>query len=163
MLKITSIAGNIFQNNKFKSLKDGNFERLKVSRIELEKNRIRRETNTGTDVGLILDPGTTLQNGDVLVEGQKTIVVEQLPEKVIALRIKKEVNPTELLVLIGHIIGNRHRPFSIKNGVIFFPIQADSELEVFQRLFSEIISEIELSIENQVFRPHSGANVHEHG
>ena len=164
MLTITSVSGNIFHDKGFESLKTGNFERLKVSRSELEKNRLRRNTDNGTDVGLALVSGEILHHGDVLSNNGKVIVVEQLPEKIISIRLKhKTTDLVDLLVLIGHIIGNRHRPISIKNDVISFPIQADSELEVFEKLFSDIIKDIELSIEEAVFSPHTGADVHDHG
>lgn len=162
MLKITSIAGNIFHDKKFGSLRDGDFERLKISRAELEKNRIRRETDRGTDVGLLLESGAMLHDGDVLDSDGKMIVVEQMPEKVIAVRPKNDKNSAELPVLLGHIIGNRHRPISIEGNVIFFPIQSDSELDVFERLFADVINEIELSVEEKIFRAHTGANVHDH-
>lgn len=162
MLKITSIAGNIFHDKKFDSLKDGDFECLKISRTELEKNRIRRETDKGTDVGLLLESGTILHNGDVLDSDGRMIVVEQMPEKVIAVRLKNDKNSAELPVLVGHIIGNMHRPISIEDNIIFFPIQSDSELDVFEKLFADMIDEIELSMEEKIFRAHTGANVHDH-
>lgn len=158
LLTITSVSGNVFEPNGFK-LKDQKIERLKISRQELEKTRMRKKTDNGTDVGLVLESGS-LRNGDILTDGDRIIVVEQLPEKVIAVKLKE--NSTDLLILIGHIIGNRHRPISIENGIVYFPIQARSELEVFDRLFSEIRDKIELSIEEKIFRPHSGADVHDH-
>ena len=164
MLTVTSIAGNIFHDKGFESLKSEDLERLKVSRSEIEKSRLRRQTDRGTDVGLDLVSGKILHHGDVITNNEKFILVEQLPEKVISVRLKnKTLAPIDLFVLIGHIIGNRHRPISIKNDVISFPIQADSELEVFQKLFADIIDDIELSIEAMIFIPHTGADVHEHG
>ena len=65
-------------------------------------------------------------------------------------------------LLIGHIIGNRHRPISIKNESISFPIHDDSEMELFERLFHEVIDKIDLSIEEQRFIPHVSMDVHEH-
>ena len=136
MLAVTSISGNIFHDKMYGSLETGTFERLKVSRYDLEKSRIRRQTDKGTDVGLDLASGEILHHGDILSNDDKIIVIEQLPEKVISVRLKnKNMSRVDLLVLIGHIIGNRHRPISIKNDVISFPIQADSELEVFQNYF----------------------------
>ena len=164
MLTVTSIAGNIFHDKGFESLKSEDLEHLKVSRSEIEKSRLRRQTDRGTDVGLDLVSGKILRHGDVITNNEKFILVEQLPEKVISVRLKnKTLAPIDLFVLIGHIIGNRHRPISIKNDVVFFPIQADSELEVFQKLFADIIDDIELSIEEMIFIPHTGADVHEHG
>ena len=93
------------------------------------------------------------------------IVVEQLPEKVISISIKKNHSHdmVELLVLIGHIIGNRHRAISIENGVISFPIQADSEVDLFKKLFHHIVDSIDLSVQEKIFRPHDEMDVHEHG
>jgi len=161
VLEVNSPVGNIFLDEGFNDLKNGNFERLKISRMELEKRILRRMTDRGTDVGLKLDPGVKLRNGDVFKNEEKRIVIEQLPEKVISVRIKTK-NMSYVMGLIGHIIGNRHRPISIQKDEISFPIQADSEKEVFTKLFQSIINHIEMTVKEQVFYPSSGADVHEH-
>ena len=66
------------------------------------------------------------------------------------------------MILLGHIIGNRHRPIFIQDDEVSFPIQADSEKDVFAKLFSSIINHIEITVKEQVFHPHLGANIHEH-
>lgn len=154
-------VGNIFLDKGFDDLKTGNFERLKLSRVELEKRILRRKGDRGTDVGLNLDPGVKLRHGDVINNGNMKIVIEQLPEKVISIRLKNK-NRVDVMVLLGHIIGNRHRPISIQRDEISFPIQADSEKEVFTKLFQSIISHIEMRVEEQIFLPSTGADVHEH-
>jgi len=161
VLEVNSPVGNIFLDEEFDDLKSGNFEKLKISRMELEKRILRRKTDRGTDVGLNLEPGVKLRHGDVIKNGDMRIVVEQLPEKIITVRLKDK-KMTDVMVLLGHIIGNRHRPISIKSDEISFPIQADSEREVFTKLFQEIINHIEMTVEERIFYPHSGADVHEH-
>jgi len=161
VLKVNSPIGNIFLDEGFDDLKDGNFERLKISRMELEKRILRRKADRGTDVGFNLDPGVKLRHGDVIKNGDMKIIIEQLPEKVISVRLKTK-NITDVMVLLGHIIGNRHRPISIQRDEISFPIQADSEKEVFTKLFQSIIDHIEMTVEERIFSPHSGADVHEH-
>ncbi|MCE2506127.1 MAG: Urease accessory protein [Nitrosopumilaceae archaeon] len=161
MLEVNVPIGNIFLDEGFDNLKDGNFERLKISRIELDKKILRRKTDRGTDIGLNLNSGIKLRNGDVLVNGKNPIVIEQLSEKVIRVRLKTS-NNKKVMILLGHIIGNRHRPISIQGEEIIFPIQADSEKEVFEKLFHSIINYIELTVEERIFSPHSGADVHEH-
>jgi len=161
MLEISSTIGNIFLDEEFNDLKSENFEKLQISRIELEKRILRRKTDHGTDVGLRLDPGVKLHNGDVIKNGDTIIVVEQLPEKVISVKLKTEHN-IDVMVLLGHIIGNQHRPISIQKEEILFPIQADSEMEVFTKLFQNIINHVEMNIEERIFSPKSGADVHEH-
>ena len=75
MLEVNSPIGNIFLDEGFDDLKDGNFERLKISRMELEKRILRRKTDRGTDVGLNLDSGVKLRHGDVFKNEDKKIVI----------------------------------------------------------------------------------------
>ncbi len=161
MLEVNSPIGNIFHDKEFDNLKNENFERLKISRSELEKRILRRKTDRGPDIGLNLDPGVNLHEGDVIKNGDTKIIVEQLPEKIITVRLKNK-EMTDVMVLLGHIIGNRHRPISIQGDEISFPIQADSEKEVFTKLFQSIINHIDLTVEEQIFSPQLGADVHEH-
>ena len=161
MLEVNSPIGNIFLDEEFDELKSGNFEKLKISRMELERRILRRNTDRGTDVGLNLEPGVKLRHGDVIKNGDMKIIVEQLPEKIITVRLKNK-KMTDVMVLLGHIIGNRHRPISIKGDEVSFPIQADSEKDVFTKLFQNIINHIEITIEEKIFFPHSGADIHEH-
>jgi len=157
MINISSIIGNIFKDVNIQKF---DFEKMKISRMELEKRMLRRRTDKGTDVGITLDTGVHLHNGDVIGNDETKILIEQTPEKVISIKLIK--NNQNLAALLGHIIGNRHRPIGFENERILFPIQADSELEVFERLFKEIIGDIELKVEERIFSPHSSADVHEH-
>ena len=157
MININSILGNIFKET---DLEKNNFEKLKISRIDLEKRILRKKTDLGTDIGINLDSGIKLQNGDIIGNDAVKIIIEQIPEKVISVTLKE--NNENIAILLGHIIGNRHRPIAIKDKIILFPIQEDSELEIFQRLFKEIINHIELKIVKEVFLPHTSADVHEH-
>jgi len=157
MININSILGNISKKTSLESI---NFEKLTISRIDLEKRILRKKTDLGTDIGINLDSGIKLQHGDIIGNNETKIIVEQIPEKVISVKLKE--NNENIAILLGHIIGNRHRPIAIKNKMILFPIQEDSELEIFQRLFKEIIDHIELKIEEEIFLPHTSADVHEH-
>jgi urease accessory protein len=157
MININSILGNISQETRLEST---NFEKLIISRIDLEKRILRKNTDLGTDIGINLDSGIKLQHGDIIGNNETKIIVEQIPEKVISVKLKE--NNENIAILLGHIIGNRHRPISIEDKMILFPIQEDSELEIFQRLFKEIIDHVELKIEEKIFLPHTSADVHEH-
>lgn len=161
--------GNVFHDKqlkeKFEKLrKTENCELIKFSRAELDKTRIRRNTDKGTDVGVVIDSTKRLHNGDILLSNpEKFIIVEQMPEKVISIKTKRPNENPELLVTLGHIIGNRHRPIQIdKNGRIIFPILAESELEVFKKLFSKVIDQIDIKVEELIFEPRNGTDVHEH-
>ena len=165
MLIVNTVLGNIYMDDQLvKKIEDskeqGKFRRLLLSRIEMEKTRLRKKTDDGFDIGFVLEPGTKLQDGDVISESDETILIEQLPEKTLVVKFKE--NRKDLFLLVGHIIGNRHRPISIKNETISFPIHDDSEMELFERLFHEVIHEIDLSIDEQCFIPHTSMDVHEH-
>ena len=160
MLSSVSIVGNIFTENGSQIIKEKVFEKLQISRYDLEKNRLRRTTDKGTDISIVLERGSKLQHGDILNHGESFIVIYQTPEKVITVKIKED--SFELLVLLGHIIGNRHRPISLENRSVTFPIQAESELEIFERLFAPIIEKIEMSVEEKIYIPDQRMNVHEH-
>ena len=169
MLTVTSIVGNIFHDKSLRKKSKhftGNYEKLIISRLETERGRLRRKTDKGTDIGLVLKSGTKLQHGDILLSTkEKFIIVEQLPEKVISIRIKKKEpkNLLKLCIMIGHIIGNRHRPIAIdEKGTISFPIQADSEVDVFRRLLHNTVDYMELTVEERIFQPEQGMDVHEH-
>jgi len=157
VLNINSILGNIFKDT---SIEYASFEKLMISRIDLEKRILRKKTNLGTDVGINLNSSTKLQHGDIIGNHETKIIVEQMPEKIISVKLKE--NDEKIAILLGHIIGNRHRPIAIKDKMILFPIQEDSELDIFERLLKEIIDHIELKIEEEIFLPHTSADVHEH-
>ena len=165
MLIVNTVLGNIYKDDQLaKKIEDskeqGKFRRLLLSRIEMEKSRFRKKTDDGFDIGFVLEPGTKLQHGDVISESDESILIEQLPEKILTVKFKQ--NDKNLFLLVGHIIGNRHRPISIRNETISFPIHDNSEMELFERLFHEVIHEIDLSIDEQRFIPHTSMDVHEH-
>jgi urease accessory protein len=165
VLSVTSAAGNIYSDKrlseKYRRMEAaGACERLLVSRMEMERLRLRRRTDRGTDIGLVLEPGSRLYNGDVLVlTKDRLVIVEQLPEKVISISIGKSGNATGLAALVGHAIGNRHRPIAVNGSTISFPIQADSEVALFQKLLPR---GIKLKLEERVFQPTGEFHSHEH-
>jgi urease accessory protein len=164
VLAIASVAGNIFSDRrlakKYRRAKAaGKCERLAISRMEMERLRLRRRTDRGTDVGLVLEPGGRLNHGDVLAAKEKFILVEQLPEKVVSVNMKKSgvEKMVGLAALAGHAIGNRHRPIAVDHGTISFPIQAESEIDTFRKLLP---AGARLKVKEQVFLP--AGEVHSH-
>ena len=168
LLVADSVLGNSYHGKHLKEkitfAKENNtLRRLFLSRTQMEKSRLRTETEDGLEIGLSLEPGQVLQNGDVLEINSHLIVIHQLPEKIIRVMIHENEWSPNLLVQLGHIIGNRHRPLSITSeGCIMFPIHDETEVELFKKLFSDIIDHLELIVEDEIFIPNKGMNVHEH-
>ena len=168
MLLINSIKGNIYQDSKlakeFENNTDPNNKQLILQRHELEKTRFRKTTTDGTDVGISLESGKGLRHGDILELDKIKILIRQEPEKLIKIKIINSKSDNHTLIMLGHIIGNRHRPIQIDtDGNILFPIQRENEVELFKSLFHEVSDKIQLSIENKIFEPNKSMDVHEHG
>ena len=168
MLLVNSVFGNVYKDFQLKEKidhaeKQGELKQLFLSRTEMEKSHQRKNTEDGMEIGLSLEAGTTLHNGDVLSNGIELILVNQLPEKVLHAKAKSGNESSSVYLQLGHIIGNRHRPISISDdGSVQFPIHDDSEIELFTKLFHEIIDHITLTIQEQIFVANQGMNVHEH-
>jgi urease accessory protein len=127
---------------------------------------MRKTSNNGTDIALIMAPGSKLRHGDVLLlTAEQMIVLELQPENVISLEIKENLhghNIIEIPARIGHAIGNLHRPLKLEGRKIFFPIQAESEVEMFKKIFSPLEDHLEIKSIKMVFEPDEGMDIHEH-
>ena len=93
MLIVNAVSGNIYENanlaKKIQEVKQhGTLRRLLLSRIEMEKSRLRKKTEDGFDIGLVLESGKKLQHGDIILESSETILIEQLPEKILTVKFK---------------------------------------------------------------------------
>lgn len=141
-------------------------EVVKISRLESQRVRMRKTSSKGTDIALILPQGTQLRHGDVImVTEEKMVIVEMEPENVAVIEIKDNVRNHDIIeipVRVGHTIGNLHRPLKLEGNKIYFPIQAESELEIFRKLFAPIDEHLEINKTKMVFEPQEGTEIHEH-
>lgn len=68
----------------------------------------------------------------------------------------------ERVIKLGHTIGNMHRPIRVANGKIYFPIQSESEIELFQKLLFNLRDNLDIKSENIIFEPDPGYDIHGH-
>ena len=171
MITIESVLGNIYKDPSLKKKYDEMMSRslcesIKISRMESQRVRMRKTSNNGTDIALIMPPGSKLRDGDVLLlTAEQMIVLELQPENVISLEIKENLHGHDVIEIparIGHAIGNLHRPLKLEGRKIFFPIQAESEVEMFKKIFSPLEDHLEISSTKIVFEPDEGMDIHEH-
>lgn len=165
MLVVTGVAGNIHSGKRIaekwrRAEMTGVAEHLLISRTEADKVRMRRKTDRDTDLGLVLERGSRLHHGDVLKVEGKLIIVVQMPEKVVTVIIGKRGvgQQVDAAALVGHAIGNRHRPVAVDRGIISFPIQNESEIETFARLMPP---GVKLSVTDRIFVPTGEVHHHE--
>lgn len=141
-------------------------ETIKISRLESQRVRMRKTSDKGTDIALTLAPGTKLRHCDVvMLTEDKMVVVEIEPENVAMIEIKDNIHEDDIVeipVRVGHTIGNLHRPIKLEGNKIYFPIQADTELEMFKKLFAPLSDHLEIKKTKMVFEPEEDAEIHEH-
>jgi urease accessory protein len=171
MITINSIIGNIYHDEKLrKQYEDMSSkslcESIRINRIEAQRVRMRKTSSKGTDIALIMGPGTKLRHGDVLiVANDKMVIMELEPENLAVIQVKDNIDEhdaVQLPVAIGHAIGNLHRPIKLEGRKIYFPIQTDSEIEMFKKIFGRVLDHLEISQDKMVFEPEEGMDVHEH-
>jgi urease accessory protein len=171
MITINSIIGNIYHDeNLRKQYEDMSSkslcESIRINRIEAQRVRMRKRSSKGTDIALIMAPGTKLRHGDVLiVANDKMVIMELEPENLAVIQVKDNIDEhdaVQLPVAIGHAIGNLHRPIKLEGRKIYFPIQTDSEIEMFKKIFGRVLDHLEISQDKMVFEPEEGMDVHEH-
>jgi urease accessory protein len=171
MITINSIIGNLYHDSNLrKQYEDMSSkslcESIRINRIEAQRVRMRKTSSKGTDIALIMAPGTKFRHGDVLiVVNDKMITIELEPENLAVVEVKDNIDEhdaVQLPVAIGHAIGNLHRPIKLEGRKIYFPIQTDSEIEMFKKIFGRVLDHLEISQAKMVFEPEEEMDVHEH-
>lgn len=163
MIRITSVTGNVSDGMTQDGMAGGGPERIILDRADLQKSRLRRRSDRGTDVGLDMPPGTVLRHGDLVAGDGRTLVIEQNPETVCVVRPRPGKTAAGLMVLVGHAVGNMHRPVAIREEGVVFPVQDPSELETFRSMLDRMGPGLfELSLDSMIFVPHHLADVRGH-
>ncbi len=171
MIHTDKIVGNInsdqYLRTKYQEmLKNSCIEKIEITRLESDRSRIRKISDKGTELALTLPPGTHVSDGDVvLLTSEKMVIVQRASENVAIVSVKSNITSDHLFetaVKLGHTIGNMHRPIRIEGKKIFFPIQAQSEIELFQKLLFYLKDHLDIKSDNIIFEPAPGYDVHEH-
>jgi len=168
MITVDCVIGNINKDKKLKEKYDemsskNCCERIKISRLESQRSRMRKRSE-GMDLALTLPQGTRLKRGDVIILTEnKMVVVEIEAENVLMVEIKENIHEDiDVPLRVGHTIGNLHRPIKIEKRKIYFPIQADTEVEMFKKLFEPINEHLDIKKRMMVFEPEELMEMYEH-
>ncbi len=162
MITINSIMGNIHHDRNLRRLYEemsskSLCESIRINKMEAQRVRMRKKSSKGTDTVLAMAPGTKLRHGDVLmVENDKMIIIELEPENLAVIQVKDNIHEHDAVqvpVTIGHTIGNLHRPIKLEGRKIYFPIQTDSEIEMFKKIFGRLLDHLEITRAKMVFEP----------
>ncbi|HKQ20741.1 MAG TPA: hypothetical protein VJS91_01770 [Nitrososphaeraceae archaeon] len=171
MIHINKILGNInsdsYLQEKYQDMKKKDkVEKIELNRLEADRIRIRKVSDKGTDLALTLNPGSHIHDGDVILVAEETMVIaKRESENVAIISLNNDISAEQILdtaIKLGHIIGNMHRPIRVINNKVYFPIQSDSEIELFKRLFYNLGQDIDIKTENIIFEPDTGYDIHGH-
>jgi urease accessory protein len=171
MITINSIIGNLYHDSnlrkRYEEMSSQSLcESIRINRMEAQRVRMRKRSSKGTDIALTTTPGTRLRHGDVLMAGNdKMITIELEPENLAVVEVKDNIHEHDAVqvpVTIGHAIGNLHRPIKLEGRKIYFPVQTDSEIEMFKKIFGQLLDHLEITQAKMVFEPEEGTDVHEH-
>jgi urease accessory protein len=171
MITINSIIGNMYHDENMRKRYEemasrSLVESIRISRMEAQRARMRKTSSKGTDIALIFAPGTKLMHGDVLMtSNDKMITIELEPENLAVIEIKGNIHDHDAVQVpaaIGHAIGNLHRPIKLEGRKIYFPIQTDSEIDMFKKIFGRLLGHLEITTAKMVFEPEAGTDLHEH-
>ena len=134
MISIENTLGNINADSELKKKydtysKDGRVEVLSISSRDRKKNKMRKITNKGTDIGITLVGKGMLASGDILVDdGKRMIVVDVEKDEAMVIELNEEEDESLMIkkaVKVGHLLGNQHWGIIVKGRSIYVPIAID--------------------------------------
>ena len=101
-------------------------ERLPVDWAQAAKRRLRRDTDSGTDVAVDLPLGAYLADGAVLHDdGKRVVAVARTPEPALVVRFDAGLPPAALVegaARLGHAFGNQHVPLEVDGSTVRAPL-----------------------------------------
>lgn len=137
MIVVHETKGNIGSDEHLKELfedleQKGLAEHVEFSPQEAQRGRIRKTTDRGTELGIVLEKGRGIRDGDVLLLEERRIVIARLkPSEALVITVHASGPPHEVIetaVRLGHTLGNQHWPISIKGGLIVVPVTVDKKV-----------------------------------
>ena len=135
MLRISHRLGNIHQDSDLAARvthweQAQQLEEVTINEREAQKSRLRLQTATGQDLGLVLPRGTEITDGDVFAfsDREGALVVHLALQEVMVLTLRPGLPLGEQhhwLVRLGHVLGNQHWPIASVNGTVLVPVTLD--------------------------------------
>ncbi len=136
MILIESVLGNAADPQWSGRLAAGSVETLALDHWEAQKNRFRKKTAGGLEIGVSLDRGAFLRDGDVLLwdEAARSAVVAKINLSDVMVIHLDELGalPPEIAmrtcVELGHALGNQHWPALMKGACVYVPLAVDRKV-----------------------------------
>ena len=138
MLRVSHPLGNIHTDSALADQvshwqQTTQLEEITLDERDAQKSRLRVQTLSRRELGLILPRGMTLTDGDVFaLAGQAGGVLVHISlQEVMVLTPLAPAGPTDTAeqlqqaVRLGHVLGNQHWPIAVVGGQILVPVSLD--------------------------------------
>ena len=101
-----------------------------IERSDRAKGRILAQTTAGQKIGIVKGRDWLLRAGDVFaLKGNRLLLVGIQSQTVIALTFAEDTqNDSAALIQLGHVVGNRHWPVTIKEKTLYIELVAEAAL-----------------------------------
>lgn len=97
-------------------------ENVVLTREDVRRSRVRAETETGREVGVVLD--RRLRDGDIVYDEGVAVVVELEGVEAFAVELDG-LTPAEAAEL-AHDLGNAHHEMAVEDSIAYFPATEDT-------------------------------------
>lgn len=134
MKRVDGIVGNLNADPELAEAVDahadaGTLEVVVLDNADRRKSRLRVETDSGTDLGILVDR-PELSAGDILVLNDNRAVIVEFESR--AAFVIELPEPTESMLMtvveLGHRIGNQHWDIAVDEGTVYIPVEADKAI-----------------------------------
>ena len=103
----------------------GTLETVVLDDTERRRSRLRVTTDSGTDLGVLVDQ-PELTAGDVLVlDDERAVVVTFEEREAFVIEFPAAQAAVSTTIELGHRIGNQHWDIAIEDGTVYVPVEAD--------------------------------------
>ena len=135
MLRVSHHLGNIHQDSDLAAQVTRwehahQLEEVTLNEREAQKSRLRLQTSTGQELGLVLPRGTETTDGDIFAftDREGGLLVHLALQEVMVLTLHPGLPLGEQhhwLVRLGHVLGNQHWPVASVNDAVLVPVSLD--------------------------------------
>ncbi len=136
MLIVDQVVGNRYEDAMLgrdceRAAAGGGLEVVSIAFHDAQRGRMRVITDAGTEVGVALERGVGLRDGDVLYRAPnatRVITVAVQPSEALSIRLGSGIDADKLFELgvrVGHVLGNQHWPIRLAEGRVLVPVTVD--------------------------------------
>ncbi len=103
----------------------GTLETVVLTETERKRSRLRVTTNTGTDLGVLVDQPELTAGSVLLCDEERAVVITVETREAVVIEFPAAEVAVSTAVELGHRIGNQHWDITIEDTTIYIPVEAD--------------------------------------